>query len=528
MTLPPSFDAAFLAESILRTTGDGLVIFSDEFRITWANERAEHLLRAARGALAGRQLFSYLRKSDVDDPGKDWDEFFRRQIDSVRMRDRNDLVVTRNDGTKFNASLGADWLDDRHGLLTVAEVDSRTALRSQVSTLSHQYEDLFQAIPIAVWEIDARRIVDWLDSLPCPADETEAYLLANHAEIVEHLDLLEIRAVNQAGLRQLSVESGNVEDLIAAWKAGIRQEAAGGFAAQLHAIRNRVQSMVTEGVNGTPDGDLLDVEIHQFIPRGPDGLELERVIVTEINISRAKATEAALKDAVDARDRLISSVAHELRTPLTVVNGLLHALAETGHAITATEAQELLGLALAEAADLDHLIDDLLAYSRQASGDWHISPMVVSFSDLVAAIEVRDEDGSTPLFPFEGDAMAIADPHRVRQIVRNLITNAVRYGGETIRIRAWENEWAHLEVSDDGAGLGSGAEKVFEPYQRGHETATRPASLGLGLTISKGLAVAMGGSLEYERSDDGWTTFRLTLPRAGAEDQSGRPSAHGD
>ena len=110
---------------------------------------------------------------------------------------------------------------------------------------------------------------------------------------------------------------------------------------------------------------------------------------------------------------------------------------------------------------------------------------------------------------------AIADPHRVRQVVRNLVANATRHGATPIRVEVgWEGDSAYLRVVDHGEGVVPElAESVFEPYVRARGSESQPGSVGLGLTISRRLARLMGGDVTYHRRD-GQTWFVLTLPRS--------------
>ncbi|MGD2103432.1 MAG: ATP-binding protein, partial [Acidimicrobiia bacterium] len=111
------------------------------------------------------------------------------------------------------------------------------------------------------------------------------------------------------------------------------------------------------------------------------------------------------------------------------------------------------------------------------------------------------------------DVRAVADPARVRQILRNLITNAVRHGGDRISVKVGEStSGAYVEVSDNGPGLPKTEwEKIFEPHYRYHLDPNQPGSAGLGLTVSRGLAEKMGGSLTY-RHDGQESRVRLLLP----------------
>jgi signal transduction histidine kinase len=106
---------------------------------------------------------------------------------------------------------------------------------------------------------------------------------------------------------------------------------------------------------------------------------------------------------------------------------------------------------------------------------------------------------------------------RVRQIVRNLLTNAVRHGGPNVVVRLdVEGGAALLTLSDDGRGVPSDrADLIFEPYVGSNREGTMPASVGLGLSVARQLTRLMDGDLRYERRD-GWTIFTLSLPLAAA------------
>lgn len=509
--MPSPFERPEIGQAILDASGDGAALISGDLHVTWANERAHELLRARPGSLVGRHLFSFIPDEDLVNPDTDWRAFHQHRAERVTMQPRNDLVLTRDDTTRDTFVVGGTWVDEDTVLILFNQFEGRAEIEEKAVLLSQRYQDLFQNIPVAVWEIDMRGLVPWLDALSCPPEETAAWLDSHPEEIVDHLELLDVRAVNRVGLRQLEAESAAGRDIDDAMMGGAQPGSLGGFPAQFQAVRTRTQSIVTEGVGGTGSGGRFNTEVHQYIPETEAGLDLSRVIVTLINTTVAKRTEAALEAAIDARDRLVSSVAHELRTPLTVVLGLLHLLLDDPGNLTEDERLDLVAQTTAEAEDLNHLVDDLLTYARIGTADWHIAPAAVDLRELVSAVEVRSEEGTKPMIPVEGEAQALADPRRVRQVIRNLLTNAVRYGGPNIRVRISSDDMARVEVRDDGPEFAADQERIFEAFQRAHSTPTQPSSLGLGLTISRGLAEAMGGSLTHRR-DEGWTVFELRLP----------------
>jgi signal transduction histidine kinase len=111
--------------------------------------------------------------------------------------------------------------------------------------------------------------------------------------------------------------------------------------------------------------------------------------------------------------------------------------------------------------------------------------------------------------------LGYADPSRIRQIIRNLVTNAVRYGGPDRRIRVMsEGAWSIVEVSDDGPELPEDRrEAIFAPYSRGELSASMPGSIGLGLTVSRTLARLQGGDLMIVR-EAGRNAFRVAVPQS--------------
>ncbi|MGH8925126.1 MAG: sensor histidine kinase [Acidimicrobiia bacterium] len=111
--------------------------------------------------------------------------------------------------------------------------------------------------------------------------------------------------------------------------------------------------------------------------------------------------------------------------------------------------------------------------------------------------------------------MVQGDHLRVRQILRNLITNALRHGGDVIRVELGTSAGTGtITVIDDGPGVPpESLDRLFEPYHHGRGDAGQPASIGLGLTVSRFLARLMEGDIRLVPHPDG-TAFELSLPAA--------------
>jgi signal transduction histidine kinase len=218
-----------------------------------------------------------------------------------------------------------------------------------------------------------------------------------------------------------------------------------------------------------------------------------------------------LEELAEAKNRFIATVSHELRTPLSAVVGFSGELAQGLDRYSLEEIAEMVALISSQSIEVSQLVDDLLTAERAASGNLTFRPSAIDLLEesrsIVESLQVDVH--------VEGDsAPAWADTLRTRQIVRNLLTNAHRYGGSQVRIEVGSSgAEAMLAVSDDGPGVrGIDADHIFDPYYRSQSASeVKPDSVGLGLAVARQLARMMGGDLVYIRRD-GWTRFELTLP----------------
>ena len=230
------------------------------------------------------------------------------------------------------------------------------------------------------------------------------------------------------------------------------------------------------------------------------------------------------------RSQMLGTVSHELRNNLTGLMGLTE-IVSTDPSMDRAEATELVALAHQQAVDAAEIVEDLLTATRLEGSalsvgsepvdvNREIESMMRRFSSEGLLLEAASHAELPP---------ALADPLRLRQILRNLVSNAVRYGGTSIRILTeLDDDRIRITVADDGDGVPPSEEAtIFLPYRRSADP-RHSSSVGLGLWISRALAQAMGGTLEYSRLD-GWTRFTLIVPvhRASAAAGSHRAAPRG-
>jgi signal transduction histidine kinase len=252
--------------------------------------------------------------------------------------------------------------------------------------------------------------------------------------------------------------------------------------------------------------------------------EIELHRITDDKLQRARQTA---EQANQAKSRYISTISHELRTPLNGILGYAQLLDEDarlpGHA------RHAVGVIKRGGDHLLSLIEGTLDIARIESGKLTLDVRPVRVADLLGHI--------TDLIAHEAQAKALsfvtdidptlpeavrADERRVRQILLNVLGNAVKFtpsGHVSLKLR-YAREIAHIEVSDSGPGIAADdLERIFEPFSRG--TAAGGPSVGgtgLGLTISKMLTDLMGGEMRVSSTPGQGTTFtiRLFLPQVRA------------
>ena len=221
------------------------------------------------------------------------------------------------------------------------------------------------------------------------------------------------------------------------------------------------------------------------------------------------------------RSRLISTVSHELRTPLAAIKGYASTLLAEDVEWDAASQNEFLNIISDETDHLSELVTDLLDMSRIEAGNLNVKQIACDLPDLVwqAAQHAYPSPGDSLQvdLPVECPAVLV-DPQRITAVLRNLIENAVKYGGEgkPVRINAVQNgESLIVYISDEGPGISqSQAMRVFDSFYRVDNGLTRQITgAGLGLAISRGFIQAHGGDIWIEPSLQG-TCVAFSLPLA--------------
>jgi signal transduction histidine kinase len=241
-----------------------------------------------------------------------------------------------------------------------------------------------------------------------------------------------------------------------------------------------------------------------------------RLIIRRQLRERRISFEARLKAEQDlnrAKDEFIAGLSHEFRTPLTSIYGFSEVLLENG-IIDPDSSLELIGLINTESAELSRMVEDLLVAARLEAEALTIQSGATDLGREIEVVVAPWLRAGRRIQVDVPEAMVWADPLRLRQVIRNLLSNALKHGGDQIGI------WARIErdqvvcsVVDNGPGVPNDiAGKLFERFVHDGRRALLAGSVGLGLNIARSLMLEMNGDLVYERMrGTTWFTFRLPL-----------------
>jgi signal transduction histidine kinase/CheY-like chemotaxis protein len=237
-----------------------------------------------------------------------------------------------------------------------------------------------------------------------------------------------------------------------------------------------------------------------------------------------QAANARLRELDNVKSQFLAHVSHELRTPLTSIQGFAdNMLAELGGPLTEKQKRNLERIT-ANTSRLYRMIANLLDKAQIEAGriqlsrrDLHLQQLAQDVIEHMLPI-ANAKQQTLQLLSSEPQATVWGDPDKLRQVVTNLVDNAIKYspiqGAIRIRIIQTDEEWAKLSVSDSGNGIPSELlPKVFEAFYRMERDRKRDVKgFGLGLSIVKTLVELHGGQVSIESELGKGTSFHVTLP----------------
>jgi signal transduction histidine kinase len=273
------------------------------------------------------------------------------------------------------------------------------------------------------------------------------------------------------------------------------------------------------------------------------GLALIGIVMTVLvvrsgtgNTKEEMRIQALLKDLTSEKDKaqnlarlkseFLNQVSHELRTPLAVIMGYVDCMLDGLYGQVDTKHEEILKAVSKQSIDLKEMIDRILTFSRLEADKMRLR--IESFSLHKVLTDLREtylfigqQKGIAIQWDLPNDEFAVqSDPERIKEILNNLIQNAVKFtsqGSVTIRIQNLKSlDSVVMEVSDTGMGIPRDhLNSIFEPFMQVNKTSTINAKggIGLGLSIVRKHVEQLQGNIDVQSELGKGTTFRIVLPR---------------
>ncbi|WP_214476173.1 PAS domain-containing hybrid sensor histidine kinase/response regulator [Mesorhizobium sp. dw_380] len=398
---------------------------------------------------------------------------------------------------------------------TVVLLDETTARsRAEIETLADRMWEMQES------EERFRGLIDALGDLVIHRDRDGYIVYANKV----FADLVETDQRDLAGktLTELGIEVGIVPDA---------------------AFSDHECLSSTDVAIRTPSGPRWFSWIELSVRDKDSGSVSHRAIARDITArKRAESSLITAREraeyASQAKSRFLATVSHEIRTPMNGIMGMARLLADTS---LSPEQQTYVGAISTSASALLALIEDLLDYSKIEAGRFDPEPQPMSVREiadniieLLAARAFAKDIGLGCHVEPDVPQLITADPGRVRQVLLNLIGNAIKFtdsGGVLVtvaRARTESRDRICFTIADTGPGLREeDMERIFEEFEQADGTSTRAhGGAGLGLTISKRLVAAMGGTISVSSRLGQGSEFVFEIPATEAtEAPQGRLNA---
>ncbi|TPJ61865.1 PAS domain-containing hybrid sensor histidine kinase/response regulator [Mesorhizobium sp. B2-6-1] len=405
------------------------------------------------------------------------------------------------------AGFGLHLRARRNEYRTAALLDETTARsRAEIETLADRMWEMQES------EERFRGLIDALGDLVIHRDRDGYIVYANKV----FADLVEVDQRDLAGktLAELGIEVGIVPDA---------------------AFSDHECLSSTDVAIRTPGGSRWFSWIELSVRDKDSGAVSHRAIARDITArKRAESSLITAREraeyASQAKSRFLATVSHEIRTPMNGIMGMARLLADTS---LSPEQQTYVGAISTSASALLALIEDLLDYSKIEAGRFDPEPQPMSVREiadnvveLLAARAFSKDIGLGCHVEPDVPQLITADPGRVRQVLLNLIGNAIKFtdsGGVLVSIARARTETTDricFTIADTGPGLHEDdMERIFEEFEQADGTSTRAhGGAGLGLAISKRLVTAMGGTISVSSRLGQGSEFVFDIPAISASE----------
>lgn len=508
--------------TVIDTLSEGLCFLDPDGKIVVTNRSGSEMLGLQEHADADISVTNcfIVPNNDRDETTADSFDLEDAVRNGSAVIKRNGWVL-RSDGVSIPALITVVPVvreeEVTGAVLVFNDLREKLQARRALAESEDRYRNLFDLSPVPSLEVNAAGLMKFFDELTAMGEMKPAeYCNENYDELLEVLESTNVMMANPAAVTLFDADTE--EEIVGALNPRwIDQESRLGVYEVFESLWRGGTTTSAELRTLTIRGESKVLIMSASSASSTDDVDYTRLVLTFTDITERKADEERMTELMRLKDEFLATVSHELRTPLSGIVASSVILEEGITDMTEDEHDELVGFIADESRDLAAIIEDLLVGARAEVGALTVAPEISSLDKEVGAVtealarSLRDQEVVVGAL----ELPVYADPIRMRQIIRNLLTNAIRYGNDYIEIRGeLIDGMTRLEVRDNGKGVDmDDAHLIFEPYQRTTVARGTPGSVGLGLTVSRQLARIMSGDLTYRRDDD-LTVFELVLPTA--------------
>ncbi|NUB91420.1 PAS domain S-box protein [Haloterrigena sp. SYSU A121-1] len=398
----------------------------------------------------------------------------------------------RKDGTAFPVEIDVSHVElDREYVLSIArDVTERRERKRALEERKRELRTLIELLPVAVFVADDDgRILEWNEA----AEEVWGGEVAESESIAEY-------------------------DRYDGWWADTGEPVDPDEWALARAVRGEAVPDPDEIEIEGFDGERRTVLNHGMPIRDEDG-EVSRAVVTLVDITERKEYQRQLEKTNERLERFAYAASHDLQEPLRMVSSYLQLIEHRYSDDLDEEGREFLEFAVDGAERMREMIDGLLEYSRVQTQANPFEPVELDdvLADVREDLRVKIEEHDAAIVA-EDLPRIEGDPSQIRQVLQNLLDNAIEYSGEgppRIRVAA-ERDGAEcvVAVRDNGIGIDPDeADRIFDVFERLHSR-DEHSGTGIGLALCERVVERHGGEIWVESEPGDGTTFSFTLPVA--------------